>query len=106
MDVGALPPGVKTAAVLVVVAAGLVSPRWEIEVFPVAVGLIGARARAADFFNEQTGHGEGVIADEFGFEAPFGLRREQAVVRVASAGVGGHFGTLFVGIAGDDEADH
>ena len=52
----------------------------ELEGFVVVVGLIGFDGGAADVFEvEEAGDGEGVVADELGFEAAGILGGEEAI---------------------------
>ena len=52
-------------------------------VLPVACGLVGACAGAADGGVEEAGDGEGVVADGFGFVAEGGLAGDEAIFGVA-----------------------
>ena len=80
MEEGALPVGVDAAAPLAGVGVGDVVAIGELEGFVVVVGLIGFDGGAADVFEvEEAGDGEGVVADELGFEAAGILGGEEAI---------------------------
>ena len=80
---GALPMSVDAAPVLIRAGGCHVFPLGEIEVRPVALGLVGLDGWAADVIvPEKPGDGEGVVADEFCIEAARRLLGEQAVVGI------------------------
>ena len=102
----ALPVRVDAAAVLVRALVRGVVAVGELEPGVVACGLIGFDGRAAGGEVEETGDGEGVVADGFGFETARVLGGEPAVERVGFAGGWVWLGGLAIGMAGDDETDH
>ena len=83
MHVGALPPGVEAAPPLVFPVLFSPLTGWEIQVLPIAGGLIGLHAGAADGPNEQSGNRQRIVAHELRVQAEAGLPGEFAVVRVA-----------------------
>ncbi len=104
---GALPVDVEAAAVLIGALGGKVFPLGEIEVRPKVLGLVRHNGRTADLVRvEQAGDGEGVVADELGFEAAGGLLGKQTVVGVDLGEFGVCGGDLAVGFRGDEEAHH
>ena len=66
---GPLPVHVEAAAELAVVGFGIVVAVGELDVDVITRRLIGVDAGAADIEGDETGDGEGVVADEFGFES-------------------------------------
>ena len=106
VEKASLPPSVKSSAVLAFAWIGLIISHGKVEIFPIAIGLIGADAGAPDFGNEETGNGEGIIANEFGIDAEAALAGEFAVVRIGGEEFRGDRGDLAVGVTGDDAADH
>ena len=92
LEVAALPPCVEAAAPLVVAAGVFPFALREVEIFPVASGLVGFDAGAADAAGEETGDGEGVVADEFSVETPAAGASEVAVGGVAGEVIGGSGG--------------
>ena len=73
MQEGALPPGVEPRRYWSSPGGVVPLARREVEVVPVARGLVGLDARAADPRREQAADGEGVVADELGVEPEAGL---------------------------------
>ena len=106
MEERPLPPGVEAAAILLGTGVDRIRAGRKIEVLPVAVGLIGLHARAADRAHEQTRGGQGRIADELGIHAPGRLAGQFAVGRVGGDPLGRGRGRLSVGGAAHDRADH
>ena len=102
----AAPKHIEAAAVESVALVLQIALLAERGFFPDAGGLVGFDTGAAHFFDEQTGGGEGLIAQHPRGEAMARAAGEQAVLGVALMSGGGGAGGLAVGGAGDDEAVH
>ncbi len=68
--------------------------------------MVGPDGGAADVADEESGEGEGVVADELGIDAPAGLAGEKPVVGVTGDEVARGDGGTAVGLAVHDEPDH
>ena len=106
MQIRALPPDVKPAPVLVRAGAGFISADREIQVLPVPVGLIRFDAWPADFFRQQSGNRQRVIAHQFGVQTPAALGCQFAIERIALLNFFRENRGLLVGVAVGDQADH
>ena len=105
MHVGTLPPRIEPAPPLIFAGAHRPFARGEVQVFPVADGLVRIHARPADALDEQAGNRECVVAHEFRVEPEAALARDLAVKRVALAQFLRRCGSLLIGVARYDQPD-
>ena len=73
---------VEPAPILVVTLVSLVGPLREVEVVPVAGGLIRLHAAAADLRRQQAAECERMVADDLGVESIPRLAREESIRRI------------------------
>src|SRR5207245_4135382 len=102
----ALPPCVDPTAVLVLAGRVVPLPGWEVEVGPVAPGLVGADAGTAHLAREETADGKRVVANHLGVEPEAGLTAVEPVGGIAIEQLGRRTRALPVGGRGDDRPHH
>ena len=96
--------GIEAAAVSSVCAL-LPSAAGEVQMLPVACGLVGLDAAAADLVVEEPAEVEEQVADKFGVEAESGLAEIKAVGGSDLLHFSGDLGGLAVGAAEEDLPD-
>ena len=106
MQEGPLPPDIQPPPIKALSRIGDPLARREVQVLPVAIGLVGLHARPTDLRDKQPRDRQGIVTHQFRVEAKRRLPGTFAIVGIDSCQLFGSGRHLLVGLAQHDQADH